>query len=85
MMNYKCKRCLLLEAGEKKSFACIKEYISSLDDDLKVSNDVYRKRLEICKTCDHLLSGMCLKCGCYVEVRAILNNKDCPDCDNKRW
>ena len=49
-MNYKCKRCLLLEAGEKKSFACIKDYISSLDDDLKVSNDVYRKRLEFCRS-----------------------------------
>jgi hypothetical protein len=80
-----CKRCLLLEAGENKSFETISDYILNLSEDLKVNNDIYRKRLDICKQCDYLISGMCLKCGCYVEVRAVLKDKVCPNYDNRKW
>ena len=45
----------------------------------------YKLRLEKCKKCDFLISGMCLKCGCYVEVRAALNDKHCADFNNKTW
>jgi len=84
-MDNQCKRCLLFEAGEKKSYETVQDYISNLSDELKVSSDIYKNRLSICKTCDNLISGMCLKCGCYVEIRAILKNKNCPDYDNTRW
>lgn len=81
----KCKKCLLLEAGENKSFETVKAYIDNLSDDLKVSNELYEYRLSHCKKCDQLISGMCLKCGCYVEIRAILNNKECANFDDKKW
>ncbi len=80
-----CKKCLLLEAGEKASFNSLKDYILTIDDKLKVDNEVYVKRLNICKKCDNLISGMCLKCGCYVELRAILKDKSCPDFNNRLW
>ena len=80
-----CKKCLLLEAGEKESYKSLKEYILTLDDSLKVSDELYAKRLEKCKRCENLISGMCLKCGCYVELRAALNNKHCPNYDSKLW
>ncbi|MDE5973734.1 MAG: hypothetical protein K2G73_03600 [Eubacterium sp.] len=80
-----CKKCLLLEAGEKKSFVGVKDYIDTLDNSLKVNDDLYEKRLSLCKECDNLISGMCLKCGCYVEIRAIFRNKSCPDFDDKKW
>lgn len=83
-MNRECKKCLLLEAGERKSFDSVKDYIETLDDELKVSQEKYKNRLAICKTCDYLISGMCLKCGCYIEVRAVLKNKNCPN-DNQKW
>ena len=70
----KCKKCLLLEAGENKSYNTIKEDMKN-----------YKLRLEKCKKCDFLISGMCLKCGCYVEVRAALNDKHCADFNNKTW
>ncbi|MDE5983714.1 MAG: hypothetical protein K2H13_00460 [Eubacterium sp.] len=84
-MLHSCKKCLLLEAGENKSFKEISEYIHNLDDALKVSDEIYQYRLSFCRECDYLISGMCRKCGCYVEVRAILKSKSCPNFDNKKW
>ncbi len=80
-----CKKCLLLEAGEEKSFIGVKDYIDTIDNSLKVNDDLYVKRLSFCKECDNLISGMCLKCGCYVEIRAVFRNKSCPDLDDKKW
>ncbi len=80
-----CKKCLLLEAGEEKSFIGVKDYIDTIDNSLKVNDDLYLKRLSFCKECDNLISGMCLKCGCYVEIRAVFRNKSCPDFDDKKW
>ncbi len=80
-----CKKCLLLESGEKESYKSLKEYINTLVDDIKVSEEIYTKRLDKCKKCDCLISGMCLKCGCYVELRAILKDKNCPNIDRKLW
>lgn len=84
-MNHKCKKCLLLEAGEKKSFDSVQSYIENLDDSLKVNDNVYKHRINQCKNCDNLISGMCLKCGCYVEIRARLKDKNCADFDNRKW
>lgn len=80
-----CKKCLLLEAGEKKAFEGVKDYIETIDSSLKVDTALYKKRLSHCKRCENLISGMCLKCGCYVEIRAVLKDKSCPDFDNKMW
>lgn len=84
-MTEVCKRCLLNEAGEKKAFETVRDYISNLSEDLKVSDDVYLNRLSHCRECDNLISGMCLKCGCYVEIRAILKDRVCPDYDSRKW
>lgn len=81
----KCKRCLLLEAGEQASYKTVLDYINNLDDDLKVSPQEYEQRLSYCKKCEFLIAGMCRKCGCYVEIRAVIKNKSCPNFDNKLW
>ena len=75
----KCKKCLLLEAGENKSYNTIKEYLDNIDPSLKTDMKNYKLRLEKCKKCDFLISGMCL------EVRAALNDKHCADFNNKTW
>lgn len=80
-----CKRCLLLESGEKAVFETVNAYLENLDESEKVSDEIYRERLNNCGECDSLISGMCLKCGCYVEIRAALKNKSCPNADNRRW
>jgi len=85
MMENSCKRCLLLEAGEKASYKTVAAYIENLDDALKVSAAEYQQRLSACRSCDSLIAGMCLKCGCYVEIRAVLKHKNCPNADNPLW
>lgn len=57
----------------------------TLDKALLVENELYNKRLAFCKKCEYLISGMCRKCGCYVEIRAALKDKVCPDYDSKKW
>lgn len=84
-MSSNCKKCLLLQAGEDVTYEEIQKYISSIDKNLTVSDNIYRKRLSYCSQCDNLISGMCLKCGCYVEVRAKLKKSDCPDYSNRKW
>lgn len=59
--------------------------MDNLDNSLKVDEKQYKLRLEKCKNCDYLISGMCLKCGCYVEIRALLKDKHCACYDNRLW
>lgn len=80
-----CKKCLLLESGEKVTYQEISDYLKTLDKNDLVSEAEYERRITDCIKCDNLISGMCLKCGCYVEVRARLKNQDCPDENFKRW
>ena len=74
-----CRRCLLEDIHEDQLLETIRDMIQSLPQDLKVSEVSYRSRLSLCRACDHLLSGMCLKCGCYVELRCAYLNRHCPD------
>ncbi len=84
-MTHPCKKCLLYEAGEKVTYDEIMSYVSTLDKNDLVSEDLYCERISKCKKCDFLISGMCRKCGCYVEIRARLKNTDCPNYDKKLW
>lgn len=78
-----CKRCLIYEMAENSNIAkTIQEYIEGLDEEIKATKEMYSKRLETCKNCDMLLSGMCRSCGCYVEMRAALDKNMCP---RKKW
>ena len=84
-MNGECKRCLLLESAEADVLSLIKEKIEKLSPVERASEQEYAHRLSQCKSCDNLISGMCLKCGCYVEFRAAFKNKTCPDAGKKLW
>lgn len=84
-MTQNCKKCLLYEAGEKVTSKEIEAYIKTLPQDIKVDDDTFLKRISFCKECDYLISGMCRKCGCYVEVRARIKSNNCPDVNNRKW
>lgn len=84
-MYHECKRCLLLESGEGVTYKEIMEYVSTIPNDDIVDLEIFNKRIEHCRNCDNLISGMCRKCGCYVEVRARLKKADCPDYNNRKW
>lgn len=78
-----CRRCLTRElAGQEETYRTIREYIDNLDPDAKADEEVYEKRLEVCRECEMLLQGMCRSCGCYVELRAAMGKNSCP---RKKW
>ena len=60
----------------------LREYIANLDPDIKASEPLYEDRLAVCKECDMLLDGMCRSCGCYVELRAVIEKNICP---REKW
>ncbi len=84
-MKNVCKKCLLLEAGETALLEDIKALIDNVAAEDKADKELYIYRLEKCKECKNLISGMCFKCGCFVELRAAYNGNCCADYDNKRW
>ena len=79
-----CKRCLLSEIGSDDIKKTIDEIILAMPDDKKADCTLYTQRLSICKSCDELTDGMCLKCGCYVELRALQKIRRCPH-EDRKW
>ena len=74
-----CRRCLTREmAGQERTYETIRQYIENLEERDKAEGEAYERRLEGCKTCEKLLEGLCLACGCYVEIRAAKASQTCP-------
>ncbi len=82
--NKKPCQCLLREAGENELADKVKEFINGLSEEAKSEEALYRQRLSLCKSCKHLLNGTCMKCGCYVEMRAAIKTNHCPS-EEKFW
>ncbi len=79
-----CRKCLMRELAEDEYYVNLQGYIDAVDEELKANEKEYERRLNICRECDSLISGMCGKCGCYVELRAVMENGYCPDVP-RRW
>ena len=80
-----CKRCMLLEQDESKLLGTLGQYIDSIADEDKVSQEIYEKRLSVCDGCESLRGGLCGFCGCFVVVRAIKKKMYCPHPKGERW
>lgn len=78
-----CRRCLLYEAGEHDLARLIRERIELLSPEQRADGRLYKSRLEICSSCESLNRGTCVKCGCYVELRAARIDSRCPHEENK--
>lgn len=76
-MNNVCKKCLMREMTEADALM-IEKYKAAIKNEDRVSEDIYEKRLSVCKECDRLNAGTCAACGCYVELRALSPVSKCP-------
>ncbi len=76
-MNNVCKKCLMREMAEADALM-IEKYKAAIKNEDRVSEDIYEKRLSVCKECDRLNAGTCAACGCYVELRALSPVSKCP-------
>ena len=73
-----CKRCLLSSYDPLDMFDTVRTRISLISDDERTDDAEYRRRLDICTSCDQLSGGSCLQCGCFVELRAAYRDMHCP-------
>lgn len=74
-----CRKCLLYTESREEFFQRLEAYIANLDEDDRADQKTYEERLHTCAKCVHLKEGMCVLCGCYVELRAALKVRRCPD------
>ncbi len=74
-----CRKCLLRELDEADYFQKLEQYIENLDETVRVDQHTYEARLSVCRTCENQMRGMCRLCGCFVELRAALRVRRCPD------
>ncbi len=44
----------------------------------RAEQDVVKKRINLCETCDQLKDNRCLSCGCYIALKAGLRAEKCP-------
>jgi len=72
-----CRKCLLSETNEVEFFKHVQAYVDNIPPEQKTLPPEYKRRLELCKACNHLINGMCILCGCYVEVRAAKVEQHC--------
>lgn len=79
MNGIPCRRCLLKDLTDSDYFANVYEYIDSLLPEVRTPPPEYERRLDTCRSCDHLVNGMCRLCGCFVEVRAAKRRNHCAD------
>ncbi len=73
-----CRKCLLIESGKENIMEDIRQRIEKILPKEKTPESAYENRLTICKNCDFLVGGTCLKCGCYPEFRAAFIKNKCP-------
>ncbi len=80
-----CLRCLIEDLGDEELAAVLREGIEMIPQEHQVSREIYERRLDACRKCDHLVNGLCKFCGCFVEMRAMKKRGSCPDPDGSRW
>lgn len=79
-----CKRCLLRDMDKTEEYRKLQLYLESFEQEDCAESGVYEARLEKCRRCDSLYQGICKKCGCFVEARALRKRGYCPH-ENPRW
>jgi len=80
-IRIKCRKCSIEDiALFEQMRAQMPEYIKTVGEALRVSDEEYKKRLELCSECEGLAGGLiCRHCGCFVQMRALKNNSHCPN------
>lgn len=77
MAQTRCRKCLLNQ-DSGALYQSVQELIAALPQSQRAQPPVYQSRLEVCRSCERLQNGMCLSCGCFVQVRAAKAGEHCP-------
>ncbi len=77
-----CKKCLLESELPADIVDYLERGISNIPKELRTKDEEFRKRINVCRSCDYLSGATCNACGCYVELRAAVARQKCP---YKKW
>jgi hypothetical protein len=78
-----CSRSVRVASEEISNM--VKEIVDSGNFNL-VTEEVYEERLQQCNDCKYLqYETTCIQCGCIVQIRALLADKDCPHTKRSKW
>lgn len=77
-MRQPCKKCLIADLDYDEYTENIAQYIKKVPEDRRAPEEEYRRRLDLCRRCGELANGICAKCGCFVELRALKTESRCP-------
>jgi hypothetical protein len=81
-----CKGCSRTVKVPSEDIQKMIDEIKSSEDFKLVSEEEYKKRIEQCSSCKYFGFGTtCSQCGCIVQVRALLKDKDCPHPKKSMW
>jgi hypothetical protein len=82
----RCKGCLANVNIPSEDIRKMVEEIANNEEFSIVSEKVYGERLDKCMNCEYLQYGTtCMQCGCIVQVRALLYDKNCPHPKGSIW
>lgn len=75
----KCKSCNISIVVSNEQIDNMLLEIERNKDFLVTDMNTYENRLKKCSTCKNLvMDNTCSKCGCIVQIRARLQEKNCP-------
>ncbi|MBR3927556.1 MAG: hypothetical protein IKJ65_00985 [Clostridia bacterium] len=80
-----CRKCLDTELPEGELIRYLDQYVLSLPEDIRSSDETYRRRLSACSECEHRMQATCSLCGCYCQARAAKRKLRCPIPKSPRW
>ena len=80
-----------LREKTKKNWGLIRYIPKNYEKTLFASDEIYRERLSVCKSCDKYkeLENECAECGCYIPMKAKIVLDSCPlekwTANNEGW
>jgi hypothetical protein len=81
-----CKGCSRSVRTPSEDILKLIEEIKSGGEFSLVTDEIYAWRLEQCSSCEYLeYETTCLQCGCFVQIRALMADKDCPHIRESKW
>ena len=86
MIHRECTWCRFVRELYARDMAAeLIDYITSLPEEVRASEEEHGRRLAICSMCNGNVDGLCRYCGCYVAARAVKKGLACPHPEGEKW
>lgn len=84
-MTAPCLHCEAQVLPSEKELEVLVKTMEISENEL-TPQEIYRERLDICNECEYLQENVvCRECGCYVKIRALYRDNQCPNPYGRKW